>query len=180
MIRILMLLTAAALSFVSCSSEPTMQKYLVEKADARDFIAIDASSSILKNKSVKFTAEEREAIDAIKGINVLVFKATKDNKAAFESESTAAKGLLKTDGYEPLVKINSNGIVASINTKGEGDKIDEFVVYAQQPETGFGVIRITGDNITPNTVMTVAAMIQKTGINAEQFKPLEQLVKSKQ
>lgn len=180
MIRILMLLTAVALSLISCSSEPTMQKYFVEKADSKDFIAIDASSSLLKNKQIEFTAEQREAVDAIKGINVLVFKATKDNKATFESESAKAKGLLKTDDYEPLIKINSNGMVASINTKGEGDKIDEFVVYAQQPDTGFGVVRVTGDNITPNTVMTIAAMIQESGINAEHFKPLEQLIKSKQ
>jgi len=180
MIKILMIITAAALLLVSCNSEPTVQKYFVEKAEAKDFVAFDIAPSILKTDKYNLTAEEQSALKSIHNVNVLVFKANKDNTATFEKEADAAKGLLKTDDYESLIKVNTQGFIASINTKGEGNNIEEFVVYAQQPENGFGLIRVSGNNMTPNNVMTIASIIQKSGIKADQFKALEQLMPNKQ
>lgn len=175
MIRILFIIAAAALSLVSCSTEPTMQKYFVEKGEAKNFVAADVSPKFIKTDKMKLSADEKNALNSIQNVNILVFKANKNNTAQFEKEKTTVKGLLKTDSYEELMKINTATMGLSIDTKGKGNQIDEFIVYANQQDSGFGLIRVTGEDMTPNNVMTIAGLLQKSSLNMEQLKPLKQL-----
>ncbi|MFP9113774.1 DUF4252 domain-containing protein [Flavobacterium sp. RHBU_3] len=181
MIRFFVLAAAAALALLtSCSGEPTVQKYFVEKSESPDFIAVDLSPSFIKTDSLNISEDQKKAINSVKSINVLVFNPKQKNAGEFNTETTKVKGILKTDHYDELIKINHDGFGASINTKGEGEHIEEFVLYAQSPETGFGVVRVTGNDMTPSNVMTIAEVLQKANLDTKQLEPLKQLLKEKQ
>ena len=60
---------------------------------------------------------------------------------------------------------------------GTDDNIKEFVVFANRKENGFAVVRVLGENMNPNNIMTLMTVLKESKIDMEQLKPLQQLVK---
>ena len=95
----------------------------------------------------------------------------------FEIESAKVKQILKGKEYQELMKVGSGTNAASISFVGDEDKIDEFVIYAKGKNTGFAIVRILGDDMNPNNVMSILSIVKNSGIDMEQLKPLEGLMK---
>jgi uncharacterized membrane protein YjjP (DUF1212 family) len=51
------------------------------------------------------------------------------------------------------------------------------VFFANKKENGFAVVRILGKDMNPTNIMTMMQVIQKSNIDLEQLKPLQQLIK---
>lgn len=168
---------AVLLLITACDSKPTLQKYFVDNAEAKDFVTVDVSPSLIKTDSIQLTQEEKTAVASLRDMNVLIFKADSNNRETFEQEKLKVKGLLKTSSYGELMKFNSGGQGASVSTLGEGKHIDEIVVYLYNKENGFGLVRILGNDMTPDNVLTMIGLIQKANLNLDQLKPLQELMK---
>jgi uncharacterized protein YueI len=162
---------------LSCSNEPTLQKYFVENSESADFFSLDIAPSILKTDSLTLTNEEKAALDAFKKMNILAFKKDAINDDKYKSEITKINTILKNEKYESLIKFGTNANGAAIYVTGETDKIDEFIILAKQTESGFTIIRVLGDTMDVNHVMTLFQLIQKSNIDMEQLKPLQQFMK---
>ncbi|TDP00661.1 DUF4252 domain-containing protein [Flavobacterium sp. 245] len=167
----------ALLTLISCNSEPSLQKYFVENTEKKDFIAIDVSSNILNVDKAKLSAEQTEALKSFDKMNILAFKATDKNQAEFETERTKVNAILKDPKYQQLMKVGSGKDGASISYVGTDENIEEFVVFANRKENGFAVVRVLGKNMNPNNIMTLMSVLQKSNINMDQLKPLQQLIK---
>ncbi|CAC9975883.1 DUF4252 domain-containing protein [Flavobacterium sp. WLB] len=167
----------ALLTFVSCNSEPSLQKYFVENTDKKDFIALDVSPSILNLDNTKLSAEQKEAINSFDKMNILAFKANDKNQVQFEAERNKVKAILKDPKYQELMKVGSGKDGASISYVGSDDNIKEFIVFANRKENGFAVVRVLGNNMNPNSIMTLMSVLKESKIDMEQLKPLQQLVK---
>lgn len=168
---------AALLTLGSCNSEPTLQKYFVENTENKDFIALDISPNILNLEKTKLSAEQTEAVNSFDKINILAFKADKNNQVQFETERNKVKTILKDPKYQELMKFGSGKDGASVSYVGSDDNIKEFVIFANRKENGFAVVRVLGENMNPNNIMTLMSVLQKSKIDMEQLKPLEQLLK---
>lgn len=160
----------------SCDQKPTLQKYYVEHSGKPNYSSFDIAPTFINTKKLTLTAEQKKALESLHKFNVLIYSKDKNNPAEYDLEKENVKALVKKDGYEELMKFNTSGMGASISTKGEGNDIDEFVVVMNNNDSGFGVVRVLGDNMTPDNVLTIAQLIQQAGINKEQLKPLEQLM----
>lgn len=177
MVRLFYILAAAAVALLtSCSGEPTMQTYFVDKSEQPGFSAVDLSPSIINTDKLTLTDEQRSALKSIHAINILIYKADSTDAKSYEKEAANVLNIIKTDKYDELMKFNFQGMGANLSTKGEGEHIEEFIVYAHNPGTGLGLIRVTGDDMTPNNVMTVASLLQKANLNLDQLKPLQTLI----
>lgn len=165
------------LTFVSCNSEPSLQKYFVENTDNKNFIALDVSPSILNVEKTKLSAEQNEALKSFDKMNILAFKANATNQVQFEAERAKVKAILKDPKYQQLMSFGSGKDGASISYVGADDNIKEFVVFANRKENGFAVVRVLGENINPNNIMTLMSVLRESKIDMEQLKPLQQLVK---
>lgn len=168
---------AVLLTLGSCNSEPTLQKYFVENTENKDFIALDISPNILNLEKTKLSAEQTEAVNSFDKMNILAFKVDKNNQAQFETERTKVKAILKDPKYQELMKFGSGKDGASVSYVGSDDNIKEFVIFANRKENGFAVVRVLGENMNPNNIMTLMSVLQKSKIDMEQLKPLEQLLK---
>ena len=177
MIRTLVFFVVMVFTLISCEQKPSLQKYYVEKADEKNFSTLDIAPGIINTDKVSLTAEEKVALKSLHKFNVLIYKSDSTNQKQYDDEKLKVKDVLKSDSYDELVKFNSGGMGASINTKGEGEHIDEFVIFVHNTKTGFGVVRVLGDDMTPNNVMTIAGLLQKANIDTEQLKPLQELMK---
>ncbi|WP_286966619.1 DUF4252 domain-containing protein [Flavobacterium sp. UBA4854] len=175
--NIFIIAVTALLTLGSCNSEPTLQKYFVENSEKKDFIALDVSPTILNVDQTSLSAEQSKALNSFDKMNILAFKADQNNQAEFETERNKVKAILKDPKYQELMKIGSGKDGASVSYVGSDDNIKEFVIFANRKENGFAVVRVLGENMNPNNIMTLMSVLQKSKIDMEQLKPLEQLLK---
>jgi hypothetical protein len=160
----------------SCNNELTLQKYFVENTENKNFIALDLSPSILNIDATKLTAEQNAALKSFDKMNILAFNLNDKNKAEFEAERIKLNAILKGEKYQQLMKFGSGKDGASVSFVGDNEHIEEFVLYANKKENGFAVIRILGKDMNPTGIMTMISLLQKSNVNLEQVKPLQQLL----
>ncbi|MFV5686321.1 DUF4252 domain-containing protein [Flavobacterium sp. GB2R13] len=166
-----------SLFLFSCNQEPTLQKYFVENTENKNFLALDISPGILNVDQTKLSSEQKTALQSFDKMNVLAFKLNDKNKAQFEVERAKISLILKDKKYQQLMKFGSGKEGASVSYVGSDEHIEEFVFFANKKETGFAVIRILGKDMNPTNIMTMMQVIQKSNIDLEQLKPLQQLMK---
>ena len=165
------------LTLVSCNSEPSLQKYFVENTENKDFIALDVSSNILNVDKAKLSKEQTEALNSFDKMNILAFRANDKNLAQFETERAKVKAILKNPKYQELMKVGSGKDGASVSFVGTDDNIEEFVIFANRRENGFAVVRVLGENMNPNNIISLISVLKESKIDMEQLKPLQELVK---
>ena len=166
-----------ALLCISCNSEPSLQKYFVEKTENKNFIAVDISPSILNVEKNNLTIDQQKALNSFDKMNILAFKLTDTNKEQYTAENTKLTAILKDQKYQQLMKFSTGSSAATVSFIGDDDHIDEFVFYANRKENGFAVVRVLGKNMNATNIMTLMQIIQKSNIDMEQLKPLQQLMK---
>jgi hypothetical protein len=174
---ILYLAIAVSLLLTSCNSEPTLQKFFVENSEKKDFIALDVSSDILNVDKANLTSEQKKAMESFDKMNIIAFKNNGKNQKEYEVEKNKLTSILKNKEYQELIRVGSGSEGASVSFVGTEDKIDEFILYANKKENGFAVIRVTGEEMNPNSIMTMLSVLQQSKIDLEQLKPLEGLMK---
>lgn len=160
----------------SCNNELTLQKYFVENTENKNFIALDLSSSILNIDATKLNVDQNAALKSFDKMNILAFKLDDKNKVEFEVERIKLNAILKGEKYQQLMKFGSGKDGASVSFVGDNEHIEEFVLYANKKENGFAVIRIIGKDMNPTGIMTMISLLQKSNVNLEQLKPLQQLL----
>jgi hypothetical protein len=167
------------LFLTSCSNKPTLQKYFVENTESKDFISIDLGSDIINTEKMSLTDEDREALKSFEKVNVLAFKKDESNKDNYEVEVKKVKTILKdTVSYNELMKFGSGSDGAAIYFVGDDDEhINEFVLFANKKENGFAVVRVLGKDMNPMNIMKIMSLMQKSDINLEQLKPLQEIMK---
>ena len=62
---------------------------------------------------------------------------------------------------------------------GDAKEIDELVLFGNQKELGFTVIRVLGNNMKPEQAMEFLSILQKSKIDTEQLKPVLNFVNKK-
>jgi Domain of unknown function (DUF4252) len=167
----------ASLLLLSCNSEPSLQKYFVEKSEDKDFVALDVSPSIINVDKAKLTPEQKTALASFDKMNILAFKLDGKNQAEYETESQKLTQILKGEDYQELIKVGSGKDGASISFVGDEDNIDEFILFGKRKDNGFAVVRILGNDMNPNNIMNMISILQSANIDMEQLKPLEGLMK---
>jgi hypothetical protein len=167
----------SSLFLFSCNSEPTLQKYFVENTENKDFIAMDLSPSILNVDKAKLSIAQSDALKSFDKMNILAFKLNDTNKVQFEAERAKVNSILKDAKYQQLMKVGSGKEGASVSYVGSDEHIEEFVFFVNRKENGFAVIRVLGKDMNPTNIMTMMQVIQKSNVDLEQLKPLEQLFK---
>jgi hypothetical protein len=166
-----------SLLVVSCNSEPSLQKYFVEHMEDKNFIALDVSSSILNIDKTKLSAEQQQALQSFDKMNILAFKLNDTNKSQFEIERAKVNTILQDQKYQQLIKFGSGKEGASVSYIGSDEHIDEFVFFANRKENGFAVVRVLGKDMNPTNIMNMVGILQKSNIDLEQLKPLQEILK---
>lgn len=166
-----------ALVLISCNNEPTLQKYFVENSEKNNFVVLDISTSILNVDKAKLSAEQKAALASFDKMNILAFKLDEKNKETYEAESQKVAQIMKGKDYQQLMKVGSGKDAASISFVGDEDNINEFVVFAKRKENGFAVVRILGDDMNPNNIMTMLSVLREANIDTAQLAPLKDLMK---
>lgn len=158
---------------LACSSTQSLQEYYVDNSDNPNFLKLDIPTSVLNLADAELSEKQREAVKSFKKLNVLAFKKTSDNNAAFEGEKQKVKTILKNDSFNELMKISTGLGKASVQYAGDDDAIDEVVIYGSSADKGFALIRVLGDDMKPAHLMELISAIEKSDYKGEGLEQLE-------
>lgn len=173
-----LLLVSSVILLCSCEDKPSLQKYFVKNTESPKFIALDLASNIIKTDKVALSETEQAALESFEKMNILAFRADSTNTAEYDKEIKEVKTILKDESYQQLMKAGSGNDGAAIYFVGNDDEhIEEFVVLAGKKENGFAVVRVLGNDMNPTHIMNMLSLLQKSQVDMEQLKPLQQLMK---
>jgi hypothetical protein len=174
----LLLFVSTVIIVWSCEDKPSLQKYFVENTESSKFIAVDLAPSIIKTDKMSLSETEKAALASFEKMNILAFKTDSTNSTGYEQEIKEVKAILKDESYQQLMKAGSGNDGAAIYFVGDDDEhIEEFVVLAGKKENGFAVIRVLGNDMNPTHIINMLSLLQKSNVDLDQLKPLQQLIK---
>lgn len=171
----LFILSLLILALIGCNSEPSLQKYMAKNSENSNFLAVDLGADILKINKDELSKDEKEALNSFKKLNILAFRKNDDNEVLYRKEKEEVQSILKGNStYEQLMSFGSGVQGASIYAVGNTDKISEFVIFGNQNEAGFAIVRIIGKNMSPNHIMNFMSVLEKSNFDKEQLKSFEE------
>jgi len=159
----------------SCSSGPSLQEYFVSNSENPNFLALDVPANILNLKEADLDETQVEALRSLRKLNILAFRKTDQNMEAFTSERAKVDEILKNSGFKELMKLNSKFAKGVIKHTGEGDAIDEVVIYGASEDRGFALIRVLGKDMNPAHLMQLMQAVENADINGEGLRELSDL-----
>lgn len=163
---------------VSCSSTQSLQEYYVDNSENPNFLSIDLPASLLNLDKVDLPADQKESIDSFKKLNVLAFKKQQGNDADFQLEKKKVKAILQNSKFTELMKMNTSFGKATIKYLGEEDAINEVVVYGDNDEKGFLLVRILGDNMNPAKLVRFIQALKKSNFKGDELGQIGELLKN--
>jgi len=154
--------------FVNCNSQMSLQKYMAKNSENPNFLAIDLGSNVLKIEPKKLSKDEKELFKTIKKLNVLLFRKTTDNLELYQQEKDELKDIFNENSqYEKLLQASDKGKKVTFYSVGSGDFVDEIVLFADDNNIGFAIVRLLGKKINPANMMNFMSLLQKADINDE-------------
>ena len=173
----LLLLVSVVMLLCSCEDKPSLQKYFEENTESSKFIAVDLAPSIIKTDKMALSETEIAALKSFEKMNILAFRTDSANSVGYDEEIKEVKTILKDESYQQLMKAGSGNDGAAIYFVGDDDEhIEEFVVLVGKKENGFAVVRVLGKDMNPTHIMNMLSLLQKSQVNLDQLKPLQQLM----
>jgi len=168
-VKNLIFILVTALLLVSCNDGASLQRYYVDNQETPNFTSIDLPVSILKMDESKLTDNQKEAYSSVKRLNFLGYGLDENNLAAFNTELAKVKTILKDKKYNDLMEFNDKNAKISVKYLGNDDAADEFIVFASSNEMGFGIVRVLGDKMSPEKMMTLADAMKNSDIDESQL-----------
>ncbi len=163
-VLILVLLT---LGLVSCENETSLQEFYVENQNDKQYLAFDIPASLLTGENSKLTAEQKATLETIRKVNILGFPKKAENEVAFQEEQEKLSKILKSDKYNLLMKYGGGERKAELYYMGEEDAIDELIVFGSDEEKGFGIARVTGDDMNPEAIIKLFKSFEKGDLDVQ-------------
>lgn len=164
----------ATVLLVSCSDGVTLQRYFVDNQEAKNFISQDLPLSMLTIDKSEFTEAQKEAYNSVSKLNFLGYKADENNTEALKAEMEIVKTILRDAKYNDLIEFSDKGNKISVKYLGDedDDETDEVVLFGSSKENGFAVVRILGDDMNPEKMVTLVSAMQKANIDENQIQDI--------
>ncbi len=155
------LLIATVLTSCGYGGE-TLQGYYVLNQEAPNFISVDIPVSFVNVENIDLTDVQKEAYESIDKLNMLGYQKDGDNEEAYKAELAKVKTILKDEKYQELFRGgNSSDGRIIVKYIGTDTTIDELIIFGSMNESGFGIIRVLGDDMEPAKIMKLGDVVNQ-------------------
>lgn len=162
------------LGLVSCDNETSLQEYYVQNQNNRNFIAFDVPASLLTGENMALNAEQRATLETIRKLNILAFPKTDSTMEVLEQEKARLSEILSNDDkYNQLIRYGGSDRKAALYYLGEEDAIDELILFGSDEEKGFGIARVTGNDMDPEAIIKLLRSFQDDKLNVQGLPDLD-------
>lgn len=146
---------------VSCQSDPSLQKYLVDHQDSEGFIQMDLSGNMIYGNLKNVSEEDKENIKAFRKLNMLVLPINGENKQQYEKELGEVQHILNSVEYRLLAGFHKSDISFKLYYLGSEEAIKEVVVFTFSDEKGFAILRILTKDLNPEKFYSTLKSLQR-------------------
>ncbi|MEO8774083.1 MAG: DUF4252 domain-containing protein [Gelidibacter sp.] len=154
----------------SCNQGPSLQRYYVDNQEQPNFLSVDVPVSMLNLDKSQLTQDQKDAYKSIQKLNMLAYKINPDKQSEYEAELAKVKTILDDSKYEELMRGgDSNFGKFSVRILGDEDDVEEFILFGNSDDKGFAVVRILGNDMNPNKIMTLFSALDKANIDDAQL-----------
>lgn len=164
-------------AFTSCNQGETLQSYYVANQETPDFMSIDLPTSFVQVDKTDFTEVQKEAYKSIDKLNMLLFTAKDSNKETYKVEMDKVKTILADDRYDELFRGSTADGKVVIKYIGDDNSIDELIIFATASDKGFGIVRVLGDNMEPNKIITLGDALKNANFEETQIQEFSNFFK---
>ncbi|HZW62754.1 MAG TPA: DUF4252 domain-containing protein [Flavobacteriaceae bacterium] len=141
--------------FYACESEQTLQAYYVDNQETSNFMSVDIPPSIVGIDESTLTETQKKAFKSVKRLNFLGYKVTDSASTEMNTELAKIKTILKAEKYNDLIEFNDKSAKILVKYIGDDNSADEFVILGSNAEVGFGVVRVLGNNMKPEEMISL-------------------------
>ncbi len=157
---------------VSCNDKASLQRYFVDNQETKNFLTQDIPISMLKIDESNFTKEQKEAYNSVSRLNFLGYKANETNSETLKTELTKVKSILSADKYNDLVEFSDKGNKIIVKYIGNDEEADEVIIFGSSKEFGFGIVRVLGNNMSPDKMVTLVSVIKGANVDEGQLQDI--------
>lgn len=147
------------LLMLSCHSEPSLQQFYVDHQNKPNFVVVDLPMSLIFSNLDTLPDTAQKTIRSIEKANVLALPLNGDNHAQYDTALKTLKQILSKSSYKLLLRLNFSDKHLQLRYLGEGDAIDEFVMFGYDDENGFIIVRLLGDNMKPKALVHLIGLM---------------------
>lgn len=166
------LLTLTTVFLTSCGNSVSLQRYYVDNQESKNFIFQDVPLSMITLDKTNFTDDEKEAYNSVSKLNFLGYKTSETEVETFKSELAKVKTILNDNKYKDLMEFSDKGNKIIVKYIGDDDEADEVVVFGSAKELGFGIVRILGDDMSPDKIATLVSTMQNANVDENQIEDI--------
>lgn len=165
------------LVLAACSSTQSLQEYYVDNAENPNFLSVDLPVSLLNMDKAPLTPDQKEALESLRKLNILAFKKTDGNMAEFQKEKSNVREILKNGKFTELMKMNTSYGKASVKYLGEDDAIDEVIIYGDNDDKGFMLVRVLGKDMNPAKLVQFIQVLEKSDYKGQGLEQIGNFLK---
>ena len=162
----------ATVFLVSCSNGVSLQRYFVDNQEVKNFISQDIPLSMIEIDKSNFTEEQQEAYKSVSKLNFLGYKTSETDTETYKAELTKVKAILSDSKYNDLMEFSDRGNKIYVKYIGDDEEADEVIVFGSAKEMGFGIVRILGNDMNPEKMITLMEAFQKADVDENQIKDI--------
>lgn len=157
---------------VSCNDKASLQRYFVDNQETKNFLTQDIPISMLKIDETKFTDEQKVAYNSVTRLNFLGYKANETNSETLKTELTKVKSILSAEKYNDLIEFNDKGNKIIVKYIGNDEEADEVIVFGSSKELGFGIVRVLGNDMSPDKMVTLVSVLKGANVDEGQLQDI--------
>lgn len=146
--------------FLSCSTEPSLQRYMVDRESSPNFISASLSTNLLLQNLDELTSEETISFEKINKVNVLAYMKS-DSLSELENERNTLKSILVHSDFESLFEFNNGEREAHLMFVGAQDHIRELVFYGYDFSKGMLLLRLDAKDLKADDLYRITQSTQK-------------------
>ncbi|WP_308991225.1 DUF4252 domain-containing protein [Mariniflexile litorale] len=173
----ILLIFTATLMLVSCNDGASLQRYFVDNQESKNFITQDVPISMLKIDASKFTNEQKEAYNSVSRLNFLGYKTSEADDKTLKVELAKVKTILSDEKYNDLIEFSDKGNKVVVKYIGTDEEADEVIVFGSSKELGFGIVRVLGNEMSPDKMVTLVSILQSADIDKGQVQDIMKFFK---
>ncbi|WOD44263.1 DUF4252 domain-containing protein [Hwangdonia lutea] len=171
-IKHIVLVFSLAIAFVSCNDGKSLQTYFVDNQESSNFMTQDIPISMVKIDESKFTEEQKEAYNSVKRLNFLGYKTEGTDVEVYKAELAKVKAILSDKKYNDLMEFSDKGNKIIVKYIGTEDEADEVVIFGSAKELGFGIVRVLGNDMNPDKMVTLVSAMQNANVDENQVQDI--------
>lgn len=165
-------------TFQSCNQGASLQRYYVDNQEQPNFLSVDVPVSMLNLDKQQLTQDQNDAYKSIQKLNMLAYKVNPTRQLEYETELAKVKTILDDPKYEELIRGGDSEVGKfSIRILGKEDDVEEFILFGNSDDKGFAIVRILGNDMNPNKIMTLFSVLDKANIDDAQISKFTEFFK---